>query len=113
MHQIQERYQKIRHQIGSAKLIAVSKKQPQIKLEQALEAGLKDFGENRVQEAYEHWQELKKEHFDITLHLIGPLQSNKVKEAVALFDVIHTVDREKIARALSKEMRLQNKKIPC
>ena len=113
MHQIQERYQKIKHQIGSAKLIAVSKKQPQIKLEQALEAGLKDFGENRVQEAYEHWQELKKEHFDITLHLIAPLQSNKVKEAVALFDVIHTVDREKIARALSKEMRLQNKKIPC
>ena len=91
-------------------LIAVSKTHPIEKIERAIEAGQRLFGENRVQEAYEKWPELKAKYSDIELHLIGPLQSNKVKEAVALFDVIQSVDREKIATALSREMERQGRK---
>ena len=65
--------------------------------------GLRDFGENRVQEAEDKWPELKREFPDLRLHLIGPLQTNKVREAVAIFDVIHTVDRVKLADALAQE----------
>ncbi len=71
------------------------------------------FGENRVQEALEHWCALKEAFQDITLHLVGPLQTNKVKEAVALFDVIETLDRPKLAQALQKEMEKQGRNIPC
>ncbi len=95
------------------KLIAVSKVQPDEKLQEALDAGLRIFGENRVQEAYSHWEHHKENYPDLELHLIGPLQTNKVKDAVKLFDVIHSVDREKLARKLSDEMRAQNKDIPC
>ncbi len=70
-------------------------------------------GENRVQEAASKWPALKARFPDIELHLIGPLQSNKVREAVDLFDVIETVDRPKIARALAAEMRRQNRFPPC
>lgn len=94
-------------------IIAVSKKQSDARLEEALAAGLSEFGENRVQEAYDHWQTRKQKNEAIKLHLIGPLQSNKVKEAVSLFDYIHTVDREKIARKLGDEMQTQGKNIPC
>ena len=94
-------------------LIAVSKRQPQEKILEALETGHRHFGENRVQEAYEHWETIKPTMSDLCLHLIGPLQTNKVKEAVVLFDVIHSVDREKLARKLSDEMRAQDKQIPC
>jgi pyridoxal phosphate enzyme (YggS family) len=94
-------------------LIAVSKRQPTEAIRQALEAGQRHFGENLVQEAQEHWQALKETYPDISLHLIGPLQSNKVKQAVALFDVIHTVDREKIADALAAEMAHQGRELPC
>lgn len=94
-------------------LIAVSKQQPDEKIQTALDQGLRVFGENRVQEAYTHWAHRRTEYPDLTLHLIGPLQSNKVAEAVALFDVIHTVDREKIARALANGMRQQNRRLPC
>lgn len=94
-------------------IIAVSKKQSREKIIEALESGHRHFGENQVKEAYEHWEDLKKKYPDVVLHLIGPLQSNKTKEAVALFDVIHTVDREKIAQSLSDEMKKQNKNIPC
>ena len=76
-------------------------------IEEAIESGQRLFGENRVQEALGKWPALKELHADIELHLIGPLQSNKVREAVALFDVIETLDRPKLARALAEEMERQ------
>ena len=79
-------------------------------IEQAIDAGQRCFGENRVQEAQGKWPALKERHPDIELHLIGPLQSNKVREAVALFDVIETVDRPKLARALAEEMARAGKR---
>jgi pyridoxal phosphate enzyme (YggS family) len=94
-------------------LIAVSKRQADELLSEALDAGLRVFGENRVQEAQEHWLARRAVFPDLQLHLIGPLQTNKVKDAVALFDVIHTVDRPKLARALRLEMDKQGKSIPC
>jgi PLP dependent protein len=72
-------------------------------------AGQKVFGENRVQEAKAKWPALKSAHPEIELHLIGPLQSNKAKEAVALFDAIHTVDRPSLCEALAKEIARQNR----
>lgn len=106
--------QVIKQAKGSKPLVvAVSKKQSQEKIKEALQVGQRHFGENQVQEAYDHWENLKKEFKDITLHLIGPLQSNKAKEAVALFDVIHTIDREKIATSLIEEMKKQNRMLPC
>jgi pyridoxal phosphate enzyme (YggS family) len=89
---------------ASVKLVAVTKTVPQAVIEEAIGAGQHVFGENRVQEAHAKWPALKERHSDIELHLIGPLQSNKVREAVALFDVIETVDRPKLARALAEEM---------
>jgi PLP dependent protein len=94
-------------------LIAVSKLQPEARIDSALEAGLRIFGENRVQEAQGRWQSRRPYFPDLELHLIGPLQSNKAVDAVALFDIIHTVDRPKIARALKKEMDKQNRHLPC
>ncbi|MEZ5896233.1 MAG: YggS family pyridoxal phosphate-dependent enzyme [Parvularculaceae bacterium] len=91
-------------------IIAVSKKQPREKVIEALDAGQRVFGENRVQEAQGKWPELRKIYDGVELHLIGPLQSNKASEAVALFDVIETVDREKIARALATEIARQKKR---
>lgn len=79
----------------------------------ALAAGHRVFGENRVQEAQARWSALRKNYSDLRLHLIGPLQTNKVADAVELFDVIETLDREKLARSLAQEMQKQNKKIPC
>ncbi len=86
-------------------LVAVSKQQPLDRIEAALLAGHKHFGENRVQEAYDKWPAFKRHFPDITLHLIGPLQTNKVEDAVALFDVIETVDRPKLAEALAKAIQ--------
>lgn len=97
----------------SVHLIAVSKKQPQERIQEALDAGHRLFGENRVQEAQAHWQGLKPLYPDLKLHLIGPLQTNKVKDAVALFDLIETVDREKLADTLAAEMKKQNRPLPC
>ncbi len=96
-------------------LVAVSKKQPQEKLQAALDAGQRVFGENRVQEALDHWGAVRESGLypDLQLHLIGPLQSNKVAAAVALFDMIEVVDREKIARMLAKEMLAQGRQLPC
>lgn len=90
-------------------LVAVSKTFDGEAIRPTLLCGQRVFGENRVQEAAGKWPPLCDEFADIELHLIGPLQSNKAAEAVALFDVIETVDREKIARALSDEMKKQNK----
>ena len=94
-------------------IVAVSKKQPPEKLQEALGAGQRMFGENRVQEAQTHWQDLKEQYPDLQLHLVGPLQTNKVKDAVALFDVIETVDREKLVLALVEEIKKQGKNITC
>jgi pyridoxal phosphate enzyme (YggS family) len=87
---------------GSVKLVAVTKTVPATVIAEAIAAGQRCFGENRVQEAHAKWPALKERHPDIELHLVGPLQTNKVREAVALFDVIETVDRPKLARALAE-----------
>ena len=98
---------------SDVELIAVSKQQPEDRIEAALADGFRVFGENRVQEAHTRWADRRALYPDMRLHLIGPLQSNKTADAVALFDVIHTVDREKIARALSLEMARQNRQLDC
>lgn len=90
-------------------LIAVSKTFGPEEIRPVINAGQRVFGENRVQESQGKWPELKRDHPDIELHLIGPLQSNKTKDAIALFDVIHTIDRKKIADSISAEMARQNK----
>lgn len=95
------------------RLMAVSKMQPEESLRDALAAGQRLFGENKVQEAQQHWAALRGEYSDIELHLIGPLQTNKAKDAVALFDMIQSVDRADIARALAKEMKKQGRDVPC
>tara|TARA_R110001592_G_scaffold3525_8_gene19859 strand:+ start:25224 stop:25904 length:681 start_codon:yes stop_codon:yes gene_type:complete len=94
-------------------LIAVSKKQPPEKIQAALDAGQRLFGENRVQEAAEHWAQIKPAYPDVKLHLIGPLQTNKINDAIALFDVIETLDREKLARKLGAALQNQGKTLPC
>ncbi|KGF69898.1 alanine racemase [Hoeflea sp. BAL378] len=93
----------------SVRLVAVSKTKSAEEIRPVIEAGQRLFGENRVQEAQSKWPGLKAETPGIELHLIGPLQSNKTAEAVALFDVIQTVDREKIAREIAREMEKQGK----
>lgn len=85
-------------------LICVSKTFDAVAIRPVLEAGHRVFGENRVQEAYGKWPQLREEFSDVALHLIGPLQSNKARDAVALFDVIHTLDRPSLAAALAKEI---------
>lgn len=90
-------------------LVAVSKTVDASGIVPALDAGQRIFGENRVQEAKAKWPALRERYPDIELHLIGPLQSNKAHEAVALFDVIQTVDRPKIAEALAAEMDRQGR----
>jgi pyridoxal phosphate enzyme (YggS family) len=94
---------------GTIELVAVSKTFDAPDIEPLLDAGQRVFGENRVQEAARKWPALRMRYPDIVLHLIGPLQTNKVAEAVALFDVIETIDREKVARAVAAEMRKQTK----
>jgi pyridoxal phosphate enzyme (YggS family) len=94
---------------GSVALVAVSKTFSAADIRPVIAAGQRRFGENRVQEAAAKWPALREEFADIELRLIGPLQSNKAKEAVALFDVIETVDREKIAAELAKEARRQGR----
>lgn len=87
--------------INSTKLIVVSKTQSEEKIEIVLKEGHRCFGENRVQEAHQKWPKLKENYNNITLHLIGPLQSNKTRQAFELFDVIQTLDRLKLAKALA------------
>ena len=94
---------------ASVTLIAVSKTFGAEAIEPVIAAGQRVFGENRVQEAKAKWPPLRDAQPDIALHLIGPLQSNKAKEAVALFDAIHAVDRPSIAEALAKEIAKQGR----
>jgi PLP dependent protein len=91
-------------------LIAVSKTFGAEAIQTVIAAGQRVFGENRVQEAKAKWPALREAHPDLQLHLIGPLQSNKAKDAVALFDAIHTIDRPSIAEAVAKEIAKQNRR---
>ncbi|CDP52253.1 Hypothetical protein YggS, proline synthase co-tr anscribed bacterial homolog PROSC [Devosia sp. DBB001] len=94
-------------------LVAVSKTFGAEEIEPFLAAGQRVFGENRVQEAQGKWPALRETYSDIQLHLIGPLQTNKARDAVALFDVIETVDREKLAAVLREEMTRAGRDLPC
>ena len=102
---------------GDAALVAVSKTQGTEAILPVIQAGQRLFGENRVQEAQGKWPDIKAANPDLRpelrLHLIGPLQTNKVKDAVELFDVIETVDRPKLARALAREMAKQDRQLDC
>lgn len=93
----------------SVNLVAVSKQQPIERVRAALESGHRRFGENRVQEAQSKWPALRAEFSDLTLHLLGPLQTNKVKAAVTLFDVIESVDRDRLAVKLAEESQAQGR----
>ena len=94
-------------------LVAVSKTHPADSVRAALQAGQRIFGENRVQEAIAKFPGLRDDYPDLTLHLIGPLQTNKVKDAVAHCDVIETVDRPRLAEALAREMERSGRHLPC
>ena len=121
MHQIVQNLIKIKNKINLnlpdikndkvPKIIAVSKTFGMEKILPLIEYGHTDFGENKVQEAIEKWTEIKTNNKDIKLHLIGGLQTNKVKLAVKLFDYIHSVDNEKLAKKISDEQQKQNKKV--
>lgn len=90
---------------GDATLIAISKVQPEPRVRAVLDAGHRVFGENRVQEAEERWRPLREEYFGVTLHLVGPLQSNKLGRALELFDAIHSLDRDSLARKLASAVQ--------
>lgn len=94
---------------GSTHLIAVSKVQPNDRVRAVLDQGHRCFGENKVQEAQGKWPAFRETYGPVDLHLIGPLQTNKVKQAVDLFDAIHSVDREKLARKIASEIQAQGK----
>ena len=85
-------------------LVAVSKKQEDYKIDEAIELGQTIFGENRVQEAQQRWEKRLETHKNIELRLIGPLQTNKIKQALNLFDIIETIDREKLAKEIAKNL---------
>jgi PLP dependent protein len=109
-HDIARACQEARRDRASVTLIAVSKTFDAGAITPVIEAGQWVFGENRVQEAKTKWPGLMSAHPGIALHLIGPLQSNKAKEAVALFDAIHSVDRPSICQALAKEIESQKRR---
>ncbi len=113
--EIQDRIAKAARAAGrdprSVHLIAVSKTFDAEAIKPVLDVGHRLFGENRVQEAKAKWPGLRAHYPDVELHLIGPLQSNKTKEAVELFDAIHTLDRPKIAKAIADEMQRQGKRL--
>jgi pyridoxal phosphate enzyme (YggS family) len=98
---------------GAIDLIAVSKTQSAERIEEAIAAGQRAFGENRVQEAAAKFPALKSRHPDLRLHLIGPLQTNKAREAVRLFDVIETLDRPRLAEALAAAMEKEGRRPDC
>ncbi|HEY3910890.1 MAG TPA: YggS family pyridoxal phosphate-dependent enzyme [Stellaceae bacterium] len=98
---------------NSVALVAVSKTHPAAAVREALEAGHRVFGENRVQEAEAKYPALREAFPDLALHLVGPLQTNKVRDAVALFDVIESLDRPRLAEALAREMERSGRRPPC
>lgn len=98
---------------GDVNLVAVSKTHDAARIRPVLQAGHRLFGENRVQEAEGKWPPLREDFPDVRLHLIGPLQTNKVRQALALFDVIETVDRPKLAREIAKEAQKTGRMPDC
>ena len=115
----QARYEAVAARIADAAsgkahptLIAVSKTHGPEAIRPVIAAGARVFGENRVREAQDKWPGLRAGHSDIALHLIGPLQTNKARDAVALFDVIHTLDRERLAATLAREMERAGRHLP-
>lgn len=94
-------------------LVAVSKTFGADEIEPFLRSGQRVFGENRVQEAREKWPRLREQYPDVELHLIGPLQTNKARDAVELFDVVQTLDRDKLAAVLATEMARAGRRLPC
>lgn len=105
-HNIEKISDNNRLSLGPITILAASKGQSDTAIDEAIAAGITDFGENRVQEAQSKWPELKTRFPHLRLHLIGPLQTNKVKEALGLFDVIQTIDRPKLADAIAKEGKI-------
>ena len=103
----------MRRAADAVTLVAVSKTHPTDSVRAALQAGQRVFGENRVQEALTKFPGLRGEFPDLQLHLIGPLQTNKVRDAVAHCDVIETVDRPRLAEALAREMERSGRRLPC
>ena len=99
--------------VAAVNLVAVSKTHPEAAVRAALAAGQRLFGENRVQEALGKFPRLRQEFPDLVLHLIGPLQTNKVRDAVAHCDVIETVDRSRLAESLAREMERSGRRVPC
>lgn len=97
----------------SVTVVAITKLHGADRITAALRAGHRVFGENRVQEAAAKWPPLKTDYADVRLHLVGPLQTNKARQAVALFDVIETLDRPKLARALAAEMARSGRRVAC
>ena len=106
LQEIQEKFAKaekdVGRSVGSAQLIAVSKVQPDERVHAVLTQGHRLFGENRVQEAAGKWPTFKEEFPDASVHLIGPLQTNKARQAMDLFDAIHTLDRPKLAKTIAR-----------
>ena len=98
---------------GEVTLVAVSKTRSAAEIEPLLAQGQRHFGENRVQEAQEKWPALKERYPDVTLHLVGQLQSNKAEDAVRLFDCIHSLDRSSLVNALSKAFQALRRQVPC
>ena len=102
-----------RREPGDITLVAVSKRHTAATIEPLLIEGHRHFGENRVQEAAEKWPALREAHPAVQLHLVGQLQSNKAEEAAALFDVIHSLDRPSLVKALAKAFDKTGRRVPC
>ena len=102
-----------RREPGEVTLVAVSKTHPAKAIEPLLDEGQRVFGENRVQEAQDKWPALRERFPDIELHMVGSLQSNKALDAVELFDVIHSLDRPSLVKALAKAMDKTGRRVPC
>lgn len=98
---------------GEIELVAISKTHPAERILPVIDAGQRVFGENRVQEAQAKWPALLERHSDISLHLVGQLQSNKADDAVAMFDCIHSLDRPSLVKALAKAMEKAGKQVSC
>ena len=113
LHTIQASCKRARRDPGDVTLVAVSKRHSAAAIEPLLIEGQRHFGENRVQEAQEKWPALREEHPGVRLHLVGQLQSNKAEDAAALFDVIHSLDRPSLVKALGKAFDKPGRQVPC
>ena len=111
--QIAQACKRARRNPGEVTLVAISKKHSASAIEPLLLQGQRHFGENRVQEAAEKWPALREAHPGVQLHLVGQLQSNKAEDAAALFDVIHSLDRPNLVKALGKAFDKTGRRVPC